>query len=114
MGNKPESTDRLQRLQDRYCALRRALAELPMVVHGTVLEVQPPTATGRPHCIWTRKVRGKTVTVALSREQFRRFGCAIDANRQATALLREMRQTAAEIIQASLPGVKRRTQGRKR
>jgi len=48
--------------------------------------------------MWTRKVKGKTVTKALNREQYRLMKKAIKANRQLEDTLTRMREIVQEGI----------------
>ena len=72
---------RLQRLEDRHRALLGELADLGLVLRGTIAQrmnrcgnptcrckADPPALHG-PYPVWTRKVAGKTVTVVLRPEQ---------------------------------------------
>ena len=51
------------------------LASLPWIVQGSVVEIAPPPGAPRakPRYIWTRKVNQKTVTVSLSKQQYKAF-----------------------------------------
>jgi hypothetical protein len=99
----------LQQLKQRYNALQSKLADLPWILQGTVVERPPPSdsTTARPTYMWTRKVRGKTVTVSLSRRQFQAFRQAIKANRQIEETLKAMRVLSQTALLNSLPGAKR-------
>jgi len=51
-----------------------------------------------PYHLWTRKVRGKTVTVSLSKEQYEEVGAAIETRRKVEALLNEMQRLSAQML----------------
>ena len=73
MKKKSSSTDSLQRQYQRLCS---SLGSTGYISQGSVLDrskLRPP----RSGYQWTRKVARKTITVALSREQFRSLGTAI-------------------------------------
>ncbi len=57
---------------------------------------------------WTRKVRGKTVSVALSREQFEWLQMAIANWRQVQQILKEMQRLSRQVLFATVPNPKRR------
>jgi hypothetical protein len=57
---------------------------------------------------WTRKVRAKTVTVALSRGQSAAFRQAIEANRRIKEALSRLREVSQTALLAAAPGVTRR------
>ena len=63
---------------------------------------------GGPCFQWTRKVKGKTVSVALSEEQFEAMRKAIGTWRKTKKILQRMQQLSREEIFTTLPGTKRR------
>lgn len=101
----------LRHLERRYSALQRALGNLPWILQGSVVERLPPpdSSKAKTTFIWTRKVRGKTVTVSLSRQQAIAFRRAIKANRKIEKTLQSMRDMSQSAILSSLPGPKRST-----
>lgn len=56
---------------------------------------------------WTGKIRGKTVTVALSACQAKVFQKGIDNQRKLGRITRQMRKLSLEILEATTQGVKR-------
>ena len=97
----------------RYRGMARQLAHLmaegPLLCLGTVLAMPPGTA----RCVretyrWTRKVKAKTVTECLSREQYLAFKKAIAANRKVESLLAQMRDYTMRTLLENLPSVKRK------
>ena len=63
---------------------------------------------GGPCYQWTRKEKGKTVSVALSKEQFEAMRDAIANWREVQRTLKRMEQITRENIFHSLPDTKRR------
>jgi hypothetical protein len=63
---------------------------------------------GGPCFQWTRKVKGKTVSVALSEKQFEAIQQAIENWKKTKKILKRMQQLSREEIFTSLPGTKRR------
>ena len=57
---------------------------------------------------WTRKVAQKTVTLALSAEQFQAIGQAIDNRRKLTKTLTHMERISRRILFSTLPDTRRR------
>jgi hypothetical protein len=51
-----------------------------------------------PYHLWTRKERGKTVTVSLTKEQYEDVGQAIATRRKVDKLLKEMQQLSQQIL----------------
>ena len=98
----------LRDLQDAYRVLDRVSSRQPWLVQGSVNVVAPKSPTARVTYTWTRKVRAKTVTVALSREQSVAFRQAIDANRQLEATLSRLRELSRTALLAAVPGVPKR------
>ena len=70
--------------------------------------VAPKSPAGSVTYTWTRKVRAKTVTVALSPQQVAVFRQAIKANRQIEALLTRLRQVSQAALLEEVPGVTKR------
>jgi len=71
-----------------------------------------PTETvpgkGGPRYQWSRRVEGKTVTVALSAEQFAWLKSAIANQRQMWKLLDQMNQLTLDYMWKNLPSTTRR------
>ena len=86
--------------------LARQLASLGWISEGYAQNRGP--GAGGPCFQWTRKVKGKTVSVALSQEQFEALDSAIQNWRVAQSLLKEMQRLSREEIFTQLPGIKRR------
>ena len=105
----------LVELKARFESLRDSLAKSPWILQGSVNERPPPpeSTSARATYTWTRKVRGKTVTVALSRQQARAFQRAIAANRRLEETLAVMRQISQKALTESLPGVKKTRDSKK-
>jgi len=86
--------------------LAAQLAALEWISEGYAQNRGP--GAGGPCFQWTRKVKGKTVSVALSRDQFEALDRAIQNWRQAQKLLKEMQKLSREEIFTELPGTNRR------
>ena len=80
-------------LEQRYDRLRQKLARIGYISRGSVLARSVATS-GRSGYQWTRKVAGKTVSVALSHEQF-------EAMKRAVANHRELRRTVEQMEKVS-------------
>lgn len=90
----------------RYDQLRRRLAQISWISEGYVQDRGP--GAGGPCYQWTRKVKGKTVSVALSKEQYEWLRTAILQWREAQATLKEMQRLSREVLFESLPHPQRR------
>jgi hypothetical protein len=90
----------------RYARLRAQFKDLGWISEGYVQDRGP--GAGGPCYQWTRKVRGKTVSVALSREQFEWLRQAITNWRQAQQMLKEMQRLSREVLFATVPHPPRR------
>jgi hypothetical protein len=86
--------------------LARQLASLGWISEGYAQNRGP--GAGGPCFQWTRKVKGKTLSVALSQEQFEALDQAIRNWRLVQSLLKEMQRLSREEIFTQLPGTKRR------
>ena len=89
-----------------YAHLRARLGQVGWISEGYVQDRGP--GAGGPCYQWTRKVKGKTVSVALSREQYEGLREAIANWRVVQATLREMQQLSRQMLFATLPHPPRR------
>lgn len=103
--NKAQETSREKQ---RYERLQARLESLPWIVNGSVMKIAPRSPNANTTYTWTRKIKAKTVTVALSKQQYVAFGKAIEANRKVEKALKEMRELSERTLLASLPGVQRK------
>jgi hypothetical protein len=86
----------LLQFQQQYALLRRRLANIGWISEGYVQNRGP--GAGGPCYQWTRKVKGKTVSVALSKEQFDWLEAAIAQWRQVQATLKEMQRLSRRVL----------------
>ncbi len=95
----------LGKYAEQYHRLQKQLRHLPLLAQGNVFAIAPPEGAPRAttHYTWTRKIKAKTVTEALSKEQFDALREAIEANKQVDATLRHMRDLAQTAILRTLP-----------
>jgi hypothetical protein len=90
-----------------YRRLRARLGQIGWIALGSVLERKLP-GQGGPRYQWSRRVDGKTVTVALSAEQFAWLKSAITNQRQAWDILDQMNQLTLDYMWKTLPSTTRR------
>jgi virulence-associated protein VapD len=95
-----------QHLPPAYRQLQRQLGEIGYVSQGSVFQ-RGPTQQGSRY-VWTRKVEAKTVTVALSVEQYRWLRQAVTNQRQLDRLVQRMQKLSHQILFTEVPGVARR------
>jgi len=93
--------------QRQYDRLRRSLARIGLISQGSVLQRSALTS-GRSGFQWTRKVAQKTVSVALSRDQFVALHQAVRNRQKLLKTLRSMERLSRQIIFASAPDTRRR------
>lgn len=102
---KPSAAEyALPRQYQRLCA---SLAKLGYISQGSVVDrsqLRPP----RSGYQWTRKVARKTVTVALTREQFLALRAAIQNRRTLQKTLAKMEKLSRQILFETLPDTRRR------
>jgi hypothetical protein len=98
---------RLVTLEERYAQLRRDLAHIGYLSHGSVYR----RPAGRPGArfTWSSKVQGKTVSLALSEDQAEWLEQAIAEHRKLKKLLTEMRRLSRKIMRLRFPDTERRT-----
>lgn len=89
-----------------YRQLQRQLAALGLLSQGSVFERVPSQQGSR--YVWTRKLRGKTVTVALSEQQFQWLTKAVANQRQLEKIVAQMQALSRRVIFETIPGVPRR------
>jgi len=90
----------------QYDHLRRRLAQSGWISEGYVQDRGP--GAGGPCYQWTRKHKGKTVSVALSKEQYEWLRTAIAEWRKVQATLKEMQRLSRRVLFATLPHPPRR------
>lgn len=96
----------LSQWQAQYDRLRLRLAKVGWISQGYVQNRGP--GAGAPHYQWTRKVKAKTVSVALSREQYQWLREAIANWRQLQKTLGQMQRLSRKVLFQTLPHPKRR------
>lgn len=94
-------------LPTEYRRLRQRLAHTGWIAMGSLVERNRP-GQGGPRYQWSRRVDGKTITVALSAEQFRWLKAAIANQRQVAAVLARMHRLAFDYLWKNLPNPPRR------
>jgi hypothetical protein len=90
----------------RYGQLRRRLAQGGWISEGYVQDRGP--GAGGPCYQWTRKVKGKTVSVALSKEQYEWLQAAIAQWRALQGTLKAMQRLSRQVLFATVPHPPRR------
>lgn len=94
-------------LEQQYQRLRAGLTSTGYISQGSVLDrstLHPP----RSGYQWTRKVAQKTITVALSSEQFHSLRAAIENHRRLQKTIAQMEKLSRKILFKSLPDTRRR------
>lgn len=102
MQKTPLSPEKIARLNQQFEQCKAQLLQLSWITQGSVFETQEHTWR------WTRKVKAKTVTLALSAQQAQLFQQAIAQHRKLEALLEKMRDISHKILLGSVPGPPRR------
>lgn len=96
-----------QELPLEYQQLRRKLTNIGWIALGSLVERDKP-GQGGPRYQWSRRVGPKTVTVALSAEQFGWLKQAISNQREVWEILLQLQQLTAHHALQNLPGPPRR------
>ena len=89
-----------------HARLTATLAGPGWISEGSAQDRGP--GAGGPCYQWTRKVRGKTVSVALSREQYASLAAAIANWRTVQATLKAMQRLSRTVLFTTVPGAPRR------
>ena len=93
-----------QELEDAeavYEELVKELSRTSWISEGYVQDRGP--GAGGPKYQWTRKVKGKTVSVALSQEQYEWLRTAIENWKRTQELLRKMQILSRRVLFTTLP-----------
>ncbi len=96
----------LAQWQAQYGQLRQRLAQAGWISEGYVQNRGP--GAGGPCYQWTRKVKGKTLSVALSKEQFEWLRVAIAQWREVQATLKQMQRVSRQVLFETVPHPARR------
>jgi hypothetical protein len=94
-------------LLSQYQHLRSSLAQIGYISQGSVLDrssLQPP----RSGYQWTRKMARKTITVALSPQQFHALRQAVENRRLLQKTIAKMESLSRQILFKTLPDTQRR------
>ncbi len=94
-------------LPPEYQRLRRELSKIGWIALGSLVERDKP-GQGGPRYQWSRRIGPKTVTVALSAEQFSWLKQAIANQRQVWNILLRLQQLTAAHALKNIPGPPRR------
>jgi cyclopropane fatty-acyl-phospholipid synthase-like methyltransferase len=68
----------------------------------------PGLGAGGPCYQWTRKVKGKTVSVTLSKEQYAWLNAAIANWHTVQTTLRQMQRLSRQVLFTTIPDIERR------
>lgn len=104
MKNKTASLPALER---QYKRLRARLTSIGYISQGSVLD-RSTLRSPRSGYQWTRKVAQKTITVALSPEQFHALRTAIENRRELEKTVAQMEKLSRQILFKKLPDTRRR------
>lgn len=96
----------LSQWKAQYARLREQLARVEWISEGYVQDRGP--GAGGPHYQWTRKIKAKTVSVALSKQQYEGLRTAIANWRRVQKTLRDMQRLSRKVIFKTLPDPPRR------
>jgi hypothetical protein len=102
-----KTTALLESLQREYQRLSGSLTGIGYISQGSVVD-RSKLRRPRSGYQWTRKVAQKTVTVALSQEQFQGVRKAVENRRRLAKTLTKMENLSRRILFSSLPDTHRR------
>jgi hypothetical protein len=96
-----------EKLPAAYRHLRQRLAQVGWIALGSLIERNQP-GQGGPRYQWSRRVGAKTVTLALSEQQFEWLKDAIANQRQVWEILLQMQNATAKHMLQNFPNPRRR------
>lgn len=102
MKNMKPNTSPVTGQQQKYERLRHNLSQLGYISQGSVQDRTDRQGGGAGYQ-WTRKVAGKTVTVALTAEQFAHLKEAVGNYRNLRRQLQQMERLSRQIIFQMVP-----------
>ena len=91
----------MQQWQADYVRLKTRLGQVGWISEGYAQNRGP--GAGGPCYQWTRKVKGKTASVALSKEQYEWLQSAIANWREMQRTIKEMQRLARCVLFGTLP-----------
>jgi len=103
---KAQNNLSLSNPEHTYAQLRQRLQHVGWISDGYVQNRGP--GAGGPCYQWTRKVKGKTVSVALSKEQFDWLAQAIVNWRSMQQTIKQMQVLSRQVLFSSVPHPPRR------
>ena len=104
---KTKRTERSEALRREYERLSQTLAQTGYISQGSVVD-RSTLRQRRSGYQWTRKVARKTITVALSAEQFQALSQAIANRRKVQKTIAKMEKLSRQILFETLPDTRRR------
>ena len=102
-----KSSVALHQLLRQYRQLQRSLSQLGLISQGSVQDRTQRQGGGAGYQ-WTRKVKQKTITVALTEEQFGKMSGAVANYRKLRRQLHQMEKISRRIILQGSPHPNRR------
>ena len=102
MQMNPLTPAKIARLSRQFEQCKTQLLQLSWITQGSIFQTQQGS------WCWTRKVKAKTVTVALSAQQAQLFEQAVAQHRKLELLLAKMRDISQTFLLQSVPGPVRR------
>jgi Family of unknown function (DUF6788) len=96
----------LEQWQANYEKLKVRLGRIGWISEGYAQDRGP--GAGGPCYQWTRKVKGKTVSVALSKEQYQWLQSAISNWREMQKTIKEMQRLSRLVLFETMPHPPRR------
>ncbi len=90
----------------RYEQLQRKLSQVGWISEGYAQDRGP--GAGGPCFQWTRKLKGKTVSVALSKEQYEWLSVAIANWKVMKKTIKEMQRLSRRVLFETVPHPQRR------
>jgi hypothetical protein len=97
-----------------YLRLQDQLRRTGWISQGTVVsrpllrQVRGRQVKKGPYYLWTCKLKGQTLSVALSQAQYQALAQAIDNNRRLHRVLERMQALTLKTILKRVPGVRKR------
>jgi|SRR5664279_2967470 hypothetical protein len=107
MKKMSRRTPALSQLERQYARWRAKLGGLGYLSQGSVQDRTARIGGGAGYQ-WTRKLKGKTVSVALTREQFQAMKKAVKNKRELLVIVNQLEKLSRQILFQTYPHSARR------
>lgn len=108
-----QNQERLQSLEQKYENVKKEIQNLGYIISGTIIKrqyrcgkqtcrcCQDPTRLHGPYYHWTRKIKGKTVSINLDKKTAESLSEYIQNNRKLRELIDSLHHISGEMVKTT-------------